>query len=244
MSISELVTNIPIILEYFIPGYLSIVFYQRLASGSNSAQSEKIRIGTAVCISTFARFVLQTLYYWLIPFPHFAFLVKMNVPELRFVIECVLVLCATFGFYWLLKSRPIRKFYSLLTKTTLSHSVFESCELSTTCLISVYLSDKVIKGRMIVYDLSGNDQWIALDKYIVKDETGKVFDNWMYHQYERYLVPVKEITAIVIHYRDGDKLIPCNYMDARIDAQAQERARIIMNESLSHDTQSKKSPLS
>ena len=218
--INEIVDNIPKILEFFLPGYLSIFAYRRLKSNNAIAMSENIQIGLAVCIIYIVRCLLRLMYYKLISKPEYSFMIGLNTPSLRVLLESLICLIIAVCMAIFRRFHWVRRVFSFVSGSLLEENVFEGCDLDRTVMASVYVSDKVVKGRVIAYGQEELDQWLVIDKYIIKDLNGNKLDCWYYHEYERYLIPIKDIKAVVIHYDSKSKMVPKNYQQFRFDAQA------------------------
>lgn len=223
MIIKELLDNMPLVLEFFLPGYLGAFFYRRFKSNNSSMLTEKIHIGTAVCISYLLRSTLRGLYYQIINCFGFAFLARLNTSSWRIFITSAICISGAAVLAKIRRIHEVRQCFSKIAKSSLSENVFEGCDLEDNQEITVYLNERIIKGRLILYGQEQNDQWLAIDKCIIKDRDGRVVDHWMYHGYERYLIPIKEVKGIVVHYPQTTKFLPPHFIERRVEEQKKAR---------------------
>lgn len=219
MIIIELIENMPLVLEYFLPGYLCVFFYRRFKNNNSSMMSEKIHIGTAVCISYLVRLALKSLYHILISCSCFTFLAIFNTSVWRTIIATTLCILSAILLARARRRHDIRQEFSKIAQSSLSENVFEDCDLDSNQNVTVYLNGKLVKGRLILYGQDQNDQWLVIDKCTVKDMEGKVVSDWIYHGYERYLIPIKEIKGLVVHYSESSELVPKGLLESRAEAQ-------------------------
>ncbi|MCH5259870.1 MAG: hypothetical protein J1F18_08960 [Lachnospiraceae bacterium] len=216
--IVEVIDKIPQLLEYFIPGYVAVWLYKRWKSAFNENDLSDIHVGAIVFVSYIIRLSLKTVYHGLLLcIPSLS---RFNTVDVRCLVE-ILVACIIA--FVLIKARRItwiRTLYSKVNRTTLSSNVFECCNLDLKPQVTVYLDKKRIEGRLLLYDLTPDAQWITIDKHFVYDEDNALIDAWYNHDYERYLIRLEDVHTLVVHYDGSDKIVPPKYKAKQDEALA------------------------
>ena len=214
MSIREIIDQIPTILEYFIPGYISIYVYN-VFRNKKTTMSETIHFGACVIISFIIRtFIslagkigsIRSVFSW----------VSGNA-YIRCFIASIIGIVVSIVLVHLREKKGVRKHFEKIANVTLSDSVFETCDLDKPDLkgdrrrVTIYGDNYVIYGRLLNYDLEDKDAWICMDLYEIKDE-GTERKWFLQEKYERCLISVNSIRYIIAHYKgpDYDTLYPDN----------------------------------
>jgi len=198
----EMIDSIPDILEYFVPGFFTMLIFRRIRDSKAHNPFENIHLMSCICIS----FVLRTLFIW------------VHNMYIRIIIECIVGLIAAIVFLRVLKNKKIRHLYSKIYNTMLSETVLESIGLDRTSddpYISVFLKDgSMVYGRCISIPSDYSDDWIAIDNY---KTTGESFDSgegkkdrWYRKENELasinhvIAIHISEVTAIAKHEYDEE----------------------------------------
>lgn len=209
-SISTIIQNIPLILEYFVPGYLMICLFRRLNDSNTEKMSDAIHIGISICISFLIKSTLYLIYH--IPFIQPLFTVLASVVYIRFVVETLFGLTIVVLYIKIRRQPWVCKLFSKINFVTLSNNVFEGSELDRSQYVTVTTAKTTYYGYMILYDLNKECSWIVLDVVEQMNAEGNQKRSWLDHDYERYLIPMSDISDIIVHYTDTSRPIyPKNY---------------------------------
>lgn len=210
-AIQETISNLPLILEYFLPGYCSIFLYKKLRSiTTEKKETESIQIGSSIVISYFISFLLSVL-------SKLRILPNIANNELRCIVEILVGALGTICILRLLRSPWIRKKYSHINNTALSRTVLECCDLSRMPKVTIYSENTTsVYGRLVNYNDEERDEWLALDFYEVYERPHKLVDHWAYHEhYSRYIIPLQKVVCIEVHYNDDSSMSPKWYQSVR-----------------------------
>ena len=227
-TIELIINNIPLLLEYFIPGYCTILFYRRLKSSKKEKElSDSVQLGTSILISYFLITILDFVGKLpLIP--------TITTPYARCIAEIFVGAFLSVVVLRLLRCSFIRKYYSKINNTTLSRTVFECCNLDEGPYITVYKEDKKVYGRLVVYNDEEGDEWFAIDSYEIYDANHSLQDHWSKHdKYSRYLIPLCEIKSFEIHYDKSSSIYPKWYDEKRKGVNAADVLSTTQNDSKS-----------
>ena len=158
MDIEKWIRAIPQILEFFVPGYITVVVFKKLQGNDDENKShESIQIAACVCIS----YILSILFVWI------------GSLYVRLLCESITGCLLSFILIKLLGTNRIRHYYSLINHTLIEKTVFESVGLHKNPWVTVFLNDSsMVYGRVVTYG-ENNDTWIAIDNY---HTYGIVFD--------------------------------------------------------------------
>lgn len=169
MNFEDFVKQIPYVLEYFVPGYISLTFYRALMNSEDEAKSsEQIHLATCICIS----YLLALIFG------------QIDTLIIRFIFETIVGCFVSFLMVKLLGTKRFRHYFSLINHTTISKTVFEAIGLHLQDQwVTVYLKDgSMVYGRVVVFGSETTDQWISIDNYRTSGpsfdmDTGKK-DEW------------------------------------------------------------------
>lgn len=187
---AQYIQYIPLILEYYVPGFLTIYLYRFLVDNDENRLSDNNHFGACICIS----FILR------IP-------VVLIHPSLNAYIQSVLISilgCAiaflayrSKGWTW------VARLFSRFTASSSQNSVLNGCKLYTPGrIVKVITENYVVEGRVQLYNQSKYDNWIALDEVICIDVKNNKEDTWLEagKKYERYIIPFDDIKLIIAKY--------------------------------------------
>ena len=200
--VAEMLKEIPKILEYFVPGYITIAIYKALMGiDAKNKPYEKIQIAACICVSYVLAIIFSSLE------PLFA---RVSCEILGGVLLSVF-------FVLLLRVETVRHYYSLINHTLIEKTVFESIKLDEHPWVTVFMKDSsMVFGRIITYG-DQDDPWIAVDNYYSsgpvfddKDKKNGKRDDWseeLKTRDELHVIIIKrdEIKAIVRHKEDKIK---------------------------------------
>lgn len=168
-NIAEWLKSIPLLLEFFVPGYVTIFVFRIIRNGSEQLEgSESIRITACVCVS----FLLNVCCGFIL------------VTWLRLLVEIIIGCCLALLCILLLKNDWVRRNYSKINHTTIANSVFESMGLNKSDQwVTVYMKDgSMVYGRSVTFGMQEKDSWISIDCYRTSGPTfdinGKKVDEW------------------------------------------------------------------
>lgn len=201
-GIGKIIENIPLLFEYFVPGFCAIYFYEWQKGGTRNSTSETIHIANCVIIS-YVLLIVPNMIRGCMP----GLIPSLNNTYLRCAIATVLGLILAWVCYKVRQNNRFRQFIGRVFKVSLAESVMQSCDFDKGPYVSVYGDGVKVSGRVVVYDTNPEDGWIALDYYKVYScENNKVIDVWHAHRAcKRYLIPLNTIKCIVVHYSKDDK---------------------------------------
>lgn len=203
----EFIDAIYAVLEFFIPGYITIFTFRTLSGyHENTESSESIKIVKCICIS----FLLQILYF------------KINISWVRILVQIVTGCILSIVLVLLLRIKKVRWLYSKINHTMISKTVFESIGLHLDDQwVSVFMKDQsMIYGRMIAFGSYGKDPYVAIDCYrttgsLFDDQTHKVddqtykVDEWNRNEDRsiNHIITVRyeDILAITLHRNKEEK---------------------------------------
>ncbi len=196
LDIEKIVATIPILLEYIIPGFVTLSFYNRIRE--KEALLEQSKLLSCICISLLLNFCFKSL--------------VSNI-YIRVIVEIVAGCILSIIFIKIISFEFVRNKFSKLNRTTIAESVFEAIGLHLPDkYVTVFLKDgSMIYGRLIVFN-GGDDSWLAIDCYRTSgpsfdDEHGKK-DEWYRKEepksniYHVITIPYNEIRAIAKHDKE------------------------------------------
>lgn len=199
-NIAEWLKSIPLLLEFFVPGYLTIFVFRVVRNSSEQLESsESIRITTSICVS----FLLNACCGFI------------SVAWLRVLVEIFIGSGLALLCILLLNSGWIRRNYSKINHTTIADSVFESMGLHLPDQwITVYMKDgSMVYGRSVTFGKHEQDPWISIDCYRTTgptfDVNSKKIDEWNPDEdmtiHHIIGISYSEIIAITNHKQEKNK---------------------------------------
>lgn len=209
-AIHQIISDLPLILEYFLPGYCSIFLYRKLRSvTATGKENDSIQIGSSIVISYFISLILNTL-------SKIRIIPNIQSSEVRCFIEVLVGTLGTICVLRLLRNPRIRRKFSSINNTSLSRTVLECCDLSTMPRVTLYGENMSVYGRLVNYNDEEHDEWLALDFYEVYKDSKKLVDHWAFHEhYSRYIIPLHKVACIEVHYGSDSPLSPEWYQSLR-----------------------------
>lgn len=199
-NIAEWLKSIPLLLEFFVPGYLTIFVFRVVRNGSEQLESsESIHMTACVCVS----FLLNACCGFI------------SVDWLRVLVEIFIGCGLALLCILLLKNGWIRRNYSKINHTTIADSVFESMGLQLPDQwITVYMKDgSMVYGRSVTFGKYEQDPWISIDCYRTSgplfENNGKKVDEWNLDEdmsiHHIIGISYSEIIAITNHKQEKSK---------------------------------------
>ena len=197
-GIRAIIENMPLILEYFVPGYFTIFAYRRFKGTGKNAMSDAIHLGMSVCISYFLHIIFA------------------NIPNniWRCFIETLFGICFAIILLKLIQTSYVREMFSKVNNTFLSETTFDSCDLYNLHNVTIHQEHQKVIGRLLSYNLDSDDAWLVLDYYRIESNDGnEELENWeKSDKYKRCLIPASSVQYITVAYReDKDYIYPSDY---------------------------------
>lgn len=187
--------NIPDILTYFIPGYVTIGVFKYLLNSDGNSLSEKIHLQASVCISFFLRLLTSLI--------SGSFYVISLLGTILGVILAVLV-------YLLRDTKCFDKILAKIGHSSKEDTVLDGCRLfEEGRQVSLFRNDEIIHGRVQLYNQEEFDNYLALDEVIVKNRSGEIIQDLSKKcDYKRCIIALDSIDTMIIHYPKGDRMVP------------------------------------
>lgn len=220
--INALLSNIPVILRYYIPGYCAIILCRQLRNDPSEKSEVSAFTGSCVCIS----YIISAFMELFLPAS------STNAYLLCLLSILVGFVCAVI-FIRLLKFAWVRNLYNRINKTTLQPTIWKSnIDYNSQRLPNIEVlcsNDIVYCGRLIQNGVYEYDKWICMDTVKMKNTSGEVIRDCysVEHRdnYERMLIPMDEIQHVLIKYKDGDAKFPSWYGKKLAELRHSERAK-------------------
>lgn len=205
--IKTIIANIPEILEYFVPGYSTILFYRKIKDAKVSSLPESVFISEGVVISFFIKILLEGIFR----IPHIGAVISSLLANayVRCIIECIIGCVGAIIVIRLRQSPVVRKQFEKINDVALSETIFECCDMQKTPQVVVEYGEKAkAAGRLLSYDLDEGDAWLVLD-YFKLTENGVTIDTLDDHRnYQRLLIPMSEVKCIIVEYDSKSRITP------------------------------------
>lgn len=196
ITIKELVNNLPLILEYFVPGFIFAIVYQFLTSKN----FKNVGFITIACIvsSVIIKNILATLHLYIFPSVVFS-------NEAKVIITCIFAILISIGCAKISELKIVNKGFSLLSHKSIYNDVWRDVidyKLGTTLII--YSKNEMIIGKLWVHEEKGLDSWFVLRDYIIVNmETNETLESDSFEESKSTIaINLKNIEKIEIHYNN------------------------------------------
>ncbi len=200
MEIGTIISDIANIIQYCIPGFLTLTVFARVANRDSNSKGDFYLV-YCVIISYFL--IEITL---ILPF------MKSVSSAVSCIVASALGMIIATIFALSLKFEFIKKQYNRLTMNILERSTWDASLTFTKSKcpqVEIYTNDYIYKARLLLYGSSEDDPWIVIDACTINK-----LDKELVHDYktseerstsERIILSKSEIKFMRVIYKAGDE---------------------------------------
>lgn len=193
-DIEQIVNSIPLILEYFIPGFIFISFSQYLLSKSLSQHY--------VILSIVLSYLLKSIF----SVAHNYFLVnRVFLLNERIIILSCAALIFSVLFVKLYESKKVNYFFMMLNNKSLHDNIWDDViDYKNGTTVRAICSDAEYVGYLEYHEEKGNDSWMVLRDYIIyEDEEYRDAADFEYPS--RIAIKMSDIKRLELYYAESEK---------------------------------------
>ena len=209
-ELAQYIQKIPLILEYYVPGFLTIYLYRFFKDNDKDRLSDSNHFGACICISSILRIPVVFV------FPPINSYVQSILIS---VVGCILAYLAYRSKDW----TWIARLFSRYTESSSQDSVLNGCNFYKQARIVKVITERyIVEGRVQLYNQSKYDNWIVLDEIICTDIISNKKETWLERgkKYERYIIPFDDIKLIIAVYdKEKDPEMVSDHYDRQASVQ-------------------------
>lgn len=194
-NITEIVNNIPYILEYFIPGFIFIKVFQFLTTRESSSYQIVLSvvisyIMKALC-SIFHKYILSDIIFlW----------------NIRILILSTLSIILSVLFTLLIRQKFINSLLSKITHKSLNDDIWQDIiDYKNGTTLRIVCDNEIYTGTLVAHEEKGNDSWFVLSDYIIDEcKDGKIItlDSSNYKYESTIAIPINSANRVELYYTE------------------------------------------
>lgn len=184
--------QLPIILEYFIPGFIFIRIFQLLTSRKDSTYQLIISVAIsyilkAVCSICHEYFLTDISFSW----------------NWRVLILSLLSIISSIAFVFISEIKFVNRILLYINNKSIHDDIWQDViDYKNGTTLRFICGDTTYIGTLVIHEERGNDSWFVLDDYIVEEKDIKYKAEDMNFR-SRIAINLRDVDRVELYYGDA-----------------------------------------
>lgn len=197
-NVADILNQIPVILEYFVPGFIFICSFNFFTTKENSSYQ--------IVISVVISYILKAIF----SFAHqFIFPKRIFLWSEKVIILTLAAFLLSLFIAWIFEKKFFNRFpINLLHKSVHDDIWRDAIDYENGTTLRFVSGENVYTGILDRHEEKGNDSWFLLSNYII-EEDGKIYDSEQAlketDMESKMAINLKNVDYVQLYYSKKDK---------------------------------------
>lgn len=191
VDLAGILNQLPIILEYFIPGFLFVRIFQILTSRKDSTYQLIISVAVSYILKAFCSIVHE----YILTDINFSWNWRVLILSIFAAVSSVILVCIS-------EIKFVNRILLHINNKSLHDDIWQDIiDYRNGTTLRFICGDTTYIGTLVIHEERGNDSWFVLDDYIVEEKNSKYKAEDMNFR-SRIAINLRDVDRVELYYGD------------------------------------------